>query len=712
MHFSLRSFKLCSLHLGVALSLCSTAAYAKQDESLEIIEVTAKRQAYRGNFDVLETPEAISEINQQLIENTGVTGLTQALDLSASVSRQNSLGGLWDSFAIRGFFGDENVPSGYLVNGFNAGRGFSGPRDLSGIERVEVLKGPKAALYGRGEPGGTINLVTKKPTFEQQGKIALEVGSRDKRRFEADYSGGLTEQAAARVIGYYETGDSFRDTIEINKKGVMASVLFEQSDRSVWQYELEAARQEIPFDRGILALGGDFDMMPIERFLGEPDDGATVTEVLGHQLQWQYEFSNDWYLNSGLNYRSTRLTGTSSDAEVSPARQKLYYNGRTLTRQRRQRDYDTDQFVIRSEVSGQFDTGSIAHELIVGVDYDLFDYDRDYRVYRSPALSTNPTNEMLHAIDIHQPLYGQHPLPTPIPAIVRVQEQIATGLYLQDQMRLTDNLHLRLGGRIDRLKQTLDDKITNFDAEQSETHFSPQAGVVYELSDSWSLYSSYGEGYRLNFGTDAKGQGFKPNETQSTEIGTKFNLLDNNLGVTFAYFDSTQKNIIVADAANPGFHTAIGQASSTGFEFDVTGQLPGNVDVWFSYAYIDAQVDKDAKDTGLGVALKRGDELLNIPKNSASLQISKQFSVVDRALTLGAGANYVDERLGQRGSDFYLPSYTVANMFAKYDISSELEVKLQVDNLFDRKYFPNAYTQIWVQPGEPRTVDFTVSYQF
>ncbi|MBE0365497.1 iron complex outermembrane recepter protein [Pseudoalteromonas ulvae UL12] len=712
MHVSLRSFQLCTIHLAVALSLCSTGSYAQNDPSIETIEVTAKRQAYRGNFDALKTPEAVSEINQQLIANTGVTGLTQALDLSASVSRQNSLGGLWDSFAIRGFFGDENVPSGYLVNGFNAGRGFSGPRDLSGIERVEVLKGPKAALYGRGEPGGTINLITKQPTFEQQGSIALELGSRDKRRFEADFSGGLTEQTAARVIGFYETGDSFRDTIDINKKGVMASVLFEQSTRSVWQYELEAARQEIPFDRGILALGGDFDMMPIERFLGEPGDGPTTTEVLGHQLQWQYELSNDWAVNSGLSYRSTQLTGTSSDAEVSPSRQKLYYNGRTLTRQRRQRDYDTDQFVIRSELAGKFDTGTIAHELIVGIDYDLFDYDRDYRVYRAPALSTNPSNEMLHAIDIYQPVYGQHALPTPVPAIVRVQKQIATGLYLQDQMHLTDNLHVRVGGRIDRLKQTLDDQIRNVSAEQSESHFSPQAGVVYQLSDSWSLYSSYGEGYRLNFGTDATGQGFKPNETTSGEIGTKFNLLDNNLGVTVAYFDSTQKNIIVADAANPGFHTAIGQASSTGVELDITGQLPGGLDLWFSYAYIEAQVDKDARDTGLGVALKKGDELLNIPQNSASVQISKQLPVFERPLTVGVGANYVDERLGQRGSDFYLPAYTVANMFAKYDVTQQFEVKLQVHNLFDRTYFPNSYTQIWVQPGEPRSVDITLSYTF
>ncbi|GAA0821847.1 TonB-dependent siderophore receptor [Colwellia asteriadis] len=722
MNFTHSTYQRNAIYLGVALGLTSTASFAQQPkeatepvtkiEEVERIHITTQRQAYRGDFSSLTSPESVSEISRQLIDNTGIAELTQVLDLSASVSRQNSLGGLWDSYAIRGFFGDENVPSGYLVNGFNAGRGFSGPRDMSGIEQVEVLKGPKAALYGRGEPGGTINLITKKPQFDQQGQVTVEVGSYDKLRLEADFTGELTENVAARVIGFYETGDSFRDTLEIDKKGLMASFLFEQSEQSVWHYELEASRQEIPFDRGILALGGNFDMMPIERFLGEPGDGATTTEALGHQLQWQYDFSDNWYVNSGLTYRSTRLQGTSSDAEVSPVRQMLYYDGRTLTRQRRARDYDTDQFVIRSEVSGRFMTGAIEHQLMVGVDYDLFDYDRDYRVYRAPALNTGPTKAMLHAIDIYQPLYGQHELPTPIPAIVRVQKQKATGLYVQDQLQLTDELHVRLGGRIDWLEQTLDDQLKGFSAKQSENHFSPQLGLVYQLKDNWSLYTSYGEGYRLNFGTDSNGEGFKPNQTKSAEVGTKFTLFDNKLDITLAYFDSLQKNIIVADTLNPGYHTAIGQASSSGFEVDIAGQLPAEIDVWFSYAYIDAQVDKNAIDTGLGVSIQKGDELLNIPENSASLQLSKIFSLYDNDLTLGAGATYIDKRLGQRGSDFYLPAYTVVNMFAKYNVSSQIDLKLEVHNAFDKKHFTNAYTQIWVQPGDPRTIDFNLTYQF
>ncbi|MCO7190337.1 MULTISPECIES: TonB-dependent receptor [unclassified Pseudoalteromonas] len=695
------------------LSLSLAAAFtAHADSAIEKIEVTGERQAYRGNFTHLQSPEALFEFDSELIEQTGVTGLTQVLDMSASVSRQNSLGGLWDSFAIRGFFGDENVPSGYLVNGFNAGRGFSGPRDVSGIERVEVLKGPKAALFGRGEPGGSINLVTKKPTFQSSSEFELTAGSRAHRRLVGDINTVMSDSVAGRFIGFYQEEDSFRDTIETQKHGLMASFVFDQSADSTWHYDFEYAEQEIPFDRGILALNGNFDFMPIERFLGEPGDGPTTTMVHGHQVQWLYDLNSDWQLSSALAFRQTELDSLSSDADIAPSRQKLYRDFQTLTRQRRLRAYDTDQYVARFELAGDITTGSIKHHIIVGVDYDRFEYDRDYRVARAPALGPDTTDAQLYAINIHQPVYGQHTPPTPNPFIERQQNQWATGLYIQDQIALTDALQVRIGGRFDWLKQTTDDKLNNIYFEQSEQHFSPQLGLVYQFTDSWSLYSTYGEGYRLNFGLDYKNESFDPNQSESIEFGSKWSLLDNNLDVTLAYFDSEQTNIIVADLNHPGHSAAIGEATSQGIELDVVGQLPADIQIQFSYAYLDAQVSKDSVDTGLGAPIKKGDDLLNIPENAASIQLSQQYTLNGNALSAGIGAQYVDERLGQRGTDFYLPSYVTVNLFAEYAISERWSVKAQVHNAFDRKHFTNSYSQIWVQPGEPRKVLLSTSYQF
>ncbi|MFC3032700.1 TonB-dependent siderophore receptor [Pseudoalteromonas fenneropenaei] len=697
----------------LALSLMAAFPASADDQSnIERIEVTDQRQAYRGKFTFLQSPEAMATFDATLIENTGITGLAQVLDMSASVSRQNSLGGLWDSFAIRGFFGDEDVPSGYLVNGFNAGRGFSGPRDVSGVERVEVLKGPKAALFGRGEPGGSINIITKKPTFQSSSEFELTLGSRAHQRVEADINTTFSENTAGRFIAFHHTEDSFRDTIEIEKSGLMASMQFDQSERSTWTYELEYAEQEIPFDRGIIAPNGNFDFMPIERFLGEPGDGPTTTSVQGHQLQWSYKVNDSWQLSSAVAFRQTELDSLSSDADVSFSRQKLYYDGRTLTRQHRQRAYDTDQYVVRFELAGEADLLGFKHNLIMGVDYDRFDFDRDYRVGRAPALKTNPTDAQLYALDVFNPIYGQYTPPTAKPVTVRQQNQWATGLYIQDQIALTEALQVRVGGRFDALKQTIDDKLKSQSVEQSENHFSPQLGVVYQVSDNWSLYSTYGQGYRLNFGIDYQGEAFAPNESESIELGSKWSLLDNNLELSVTYFDSKQTNIIVADVDNPGFQAAIGEASSQGVELDIAGQLPADIEVRFSYAYVDAQVDKDDIDTGLYVSIKKGDDLLNIPENTASLQLSQYYTVAGNTLIAGVGVQYVDERLGQRGTDFYLPSYVTANFFASYQLTERWAVKAQVHNLFDRTHFTNSYTQMWVQPGEPRKVLLSTSYQF
>ncbi len=131
------------------------------NDDIEHIEVKRLWQPYRGNVPLIETPQAVDRINSDTLENEGISRFMEALDLSPSIIRQNNSGGMFDSFAIRGFSGDENNPTGYLVNGFNS-RGYNGNRSTANIETIEVMKGPGSALYGQGEPGGTINIITKK----------------------------------------------------------------------------------------------------------------------------------------------------------------------------------------------------------------------------------------------------------------------------------------------------------------------------------------------------------------------------------------------------------------------------------------------------------------------------------------------------------------------------------------------------------------------
>jgi len=677
------------------------------------IVVSGVRQAYRGNFTLREIPQSIDVIEAETLQENNILRLTDALDLNASVARQNTLGGLWDAFAVRGFAGDENLPSGYLINGFNGGRGFGGQRDVAGIERVEVLKGPAAALLGRGEPGGTINLVTKQAQLgETFGTASVQYGSFDRLRSEADVNLALTDGLTARLIGYAEDSDSFRTTIEQRRMGFLPSIGLAIGDATRITYDMELTRTEVPFDRGMIVLNGDFDTVPRSLFLGEPGDGDTVATATGHQLRLQHDFSDQWSLLLGASKRDTLLTGSSSDPELATSRQELFRDGRSLSRQRRSREYDSEHFVIRAEIAGEFVTGSLRHRVLFGADHDEFETLQNFLRFRPPALATEPTEQQGYVLDILNPVYGRFPLPAPGPEFNRLDTQRATGVYIQDQIELTDRLQIRLGGRYDDFLLRTDNYLTGVLSERSAGRFSPQAGIVYELAPPVTLYAAYGQGFRANIGTDFAGAIFEPETSTSIEAGAKLTLLNGALTGTLAVFQLEKDNVLATDTNNPGYAVAIGQARSRGVELDVTGRLPGDVDLLLSYAYIDAEARSSVLDAVFSFEIRPGDPLINIPDHNFNVQLSKSFVLRGRSAEVGGGMQYVGERLGATGTDFTLPDHVLFRVFTEVELTDSIDVFASVANLFDEHWYASSYSALWVQPGAPRTaaIGFRASY--
>ncbi|MHA6768919.1 TonB-dependent siderophore receptor [Sphingobium ummariense] len=680
------------------------------------ITVTGVRQAYRGDFAVKEIPQAITEIDSETLRQNNIVRLTDALDMNASVARQNTLGGLWDAFAIRGFAGDENLPSGYLVNGFNAGRGFGGQRDVAGIERVEVLKGPAAALIGRGEPGGTINLVTKQAEIGRTfGSGSLQYGNYDRVRADADANLALTDGITARLIGYYEEGDTFRDTVSQKRWGFLPSIGVALGERTRLTYDFEWTRVEVPFDRGIVVLNNDFNTVPRSRFLGEPGDGDTVARATGHQLRLDHQFNADWSLLVGASHRDTLLTGFSSDAEQTASRQKLYVDGYSLSRQRRSRRYDAEHSVVRAEIAGKFETGSLRHRVLIGGDFDQFEYDNYFTRYRPPALSSNPSDQAGYIIVIDNPVYGQYPLPTTAIQTNRLDTQRSFGFYVQDQIELTDRLQVRIGGRYDNLTLKVDNRLlaaaNRYNSRKYE-RFSPQAGIVYELSDPIILYAAYGQGYRANVGADFFNNIFDPETSESIEAGVKLTALGGALTGTFSVYQLTKDNVLASDNNNPGFSVAIGKARSRGVELDVNGHLPGDIDVLLSYAYTNAEARSGVNDPNFGYQILPGDKLINIPDHNLNIQVGKHFELAGRSSLLGAGMQYVGERLGETGTDFTLPSHILFRLFGSVDVIEGVELFGTISNLLDEKWYASSYSSVWVQPGTPRTATVGLRARF
>jgi iron complex outermembrane receptor protein len=678
----------------------------------EEVVVTGQRQHYRGDVPLEELPQAVSVITADTLEEIGVVRLNDALDLASGVARQNTFGGVWDSFAIRGFAGDLNVPSAYLVNGFNSGRGFGGIRDTSSIERIEVLKGPGSSLFGRGEPGGTVAITTRKPQFDTQGSISVAAGSDNFQRVEGDFTTGLGEAVAIRINGAAEDADSFRDTVQTKRYFASPSALVRLGDNTSVSYELEWSEQELPFDRGVVAQNGVLGVIPNSRFLGEPGDGPMEVEVLGHQLELQQNFAGSWVMLIGGAYRETSLKGFGQNPELVASRQPFFTDGQTLSRQRRYTDYDSTDLVTRAELSGSFGTGPLTHHLLFGADYEEFELDRLQTRYRPPVFTPTSTLEQLNAVNIFDPAYGI--LSTPNSFVFNdTEDQTAYGVYLTDQIDLGDQWKVRIGGRYDWFKQEIADRLSTLQPpEQDVTKFSPSAGLVYEPSDGLSFYAAYGEGFRPNSGFDILRRPFEPEETESYEVGMKFALANGTLNGTIAVFQMEKTNVITADPVNSGFSVAIGEAESKGVEFELSGDLPAQFRFMLSYAYTDAESSTSVLDPDFRKVVQAGDPLINIPEHNASVLLFKDFDIGTRTLTLGAGAKYFSRRLGETGTDFYLPEYTLVRLQASFDLTDKLSLAGEVTNLTDEEYYPASYSSLWVAAGAPQQFQIRASYEF
>lgn len=694
-------------YIAICLSaLCLSQASAKTTDNNQIVEeknanniesitIIGARQAYRGDFTPFETPQSELTLDSEILSNVGAIDLSQALDLSTSVARQNNFGGLWNSFAVRGFVGDENLPSNYLVNGFNAGRGFGGSRDLSGIESVEVLKGPRSALFGRGEPGGTINLVTKRPTFEKEGEFKLSAGSFDTYRADVDYTTPISDSTAIRLVGFYEDANSFRDTIETKKQGLSPSITWKPSDNSQFTYELEYSHQEVPFDRGVIAIDGELGLVPESRFLGEPGDGPMEADVLGHQVEFQHDFTNDWSVLLGFNLRDTSLEGAATETGFGDVINE------EINRFRRTRDYDASYSVFRAEVTGSFEFGGLEHRIIAGADSDKFENDQVFLRVRGEQF-----------INVFNPVYGAYPLPTPLENTDRVETQESTGLFIQDQISLTDKFDVRIGVRYDDYKQELNNRRSDTITKQTESRLSPQFGIVYESSDNLSLYAAYGENFRPLSGSDADGNGFEPNQSTSMEAGVKFTLNNGGLTGTVAIFKVEQDNILVVDDPTAFTSAAIGEAESKGIEFDLNGNLTEDLTLWASYTYVDAQTENEFFDANFGFTVEAGSSLLNIPEHQLNIQLIKSVELSGKAIEFGGGILHVGKRNGFFGTDFELPSYTIARAFTTYELNDSITLRAEIDNLFDETYYTNSFADVWVQPGTPRSFRLSAAYKF
>lgn len=683
---SLRSILFASAMLAIVQPAIAEDVAA--DEVDSAIIVTGSREANASinglKVDPIRLPQNVRVLDEELIDRNGFTDLSQLYDLAGGMARQNSFGGAWDAYAIRGFTGDINQGPDLQINRFNSNRGFNARRDVATVESFQVLKGPASALSGKGEPGGSINIVTKAPRDEFHASADASYGSFDTYRGAVDFGGPVGNGFGARVVGVYQQSGGFRDFGDSDRLLFAPSISFAPSDSVRFLYQFEYNYVHFTHDRGIVAVNNDGKALPRRRFLGEPNDGDITQRTAQHQGTLTVDLADGIALEAGAQYRDGSFAGQSTHNSALV--------GNILRRQLRIHDYDWQDLSGRLELSANGSFLGLEHQVRVGA--DAFTYDQKRIFFRF-----SPTAAVPYGIDIFNPVYGQ---PKPVATLNQsiLEELRGQSVYAQDLITLGDKFTLLLGVRHDWIQQTNTNFRTNVITTQGPSATSPRAAFTFAPSDQFSAYVSWGKSFRFNQGVDFASNAFAPEKGEAYEGGVKYALMDGKLNGTLSAFRITKDNILVNDPANSGFSIAAGRARSKGVEFDINWQASDQINFTAVYAYTDTKITRDTRPALLGSSLS------NVPRHSATVYGFYQSNGSETgSISLGGGVTYVGGRPGDDiNSGFRLPSYVTARLNAGYQISDKISVHIDAENLTNAFYLESSFSNVWITPGAPRSV--------
>ena len=665
---------------------------ADQDgEGVRRYQARRSGSATKTDTPLDEVPQAVSVIPATVLDDLRSPRIEKALDYAGGVARQNDFGGLtMYEYSIRGL-----TTSEFYKDGFSVNRGYMNPQDPSNVERIDVLKGPASSLYGRGDPGGTINIVSKRPQNDRFARLDLSAGRWDRYRSSLDVNTLLDDEGTMlyRMNLAVEDNKSFRDYRSSERQFFAPAFSWELSPQTRLLVQAEVIRSSQVFDRGVVAPNDHLGSVSRSDFFGEPGDGEIDNNNESLQAEIEHDLNASWTVRLASHYKQGRLNGGATEASF------LADEARTLNREYRYRDFDWQDSITQLELRGLVYTGDIEHNLLIGTEYER--YAKDERLMRTRPIST---------IDIREPVYGQPRPPFSVGPGGRSTDRHelvhSRSLNLQDQMRLSEKLFGVIGARYDHYEHRLDNEVTGTRTEQTHEKITPRIGALYQLTPEVGVFANASQSFKPNTGAPRPGTGtsFDPEEGVGYEAGFKFDLLDSRLGMTVAAFHLTKENVLTADPADSTYQIAAGEVRSRGIDLQLTGQLTDEVRVIGAYAYVDAEVTKDN-------TLASGSRLLNVPEHSGSLLGVYEF--LDgglKGLELGGGVNYVGDRSGNvADSGFELPGYTTVDLLARYKATQDVTLGVNLNNAFDRTYYERSYSNVWVMPGEPRNLSLSLS---
>ncbi|WJV63728.1 TonB-dependent siderophore receptor [Pectobacteriaceae bacterium CE70] len=649
----------------------------------------------RTESRLLDVPQAVNVVQQQVLQDQAVRNIDEALYNVSGITQANTLGGTQDALMKRGF--GDNRDGSILRDGV---RSIQARNFTPTTEQVEVLKGPASMLYGMGDPGGMINIISKKPQLVQKTHVEGWGSSFNGGGGQLDVTGPLgTSGLAYRMLVDHDETDYWRN-FGRNRQTTIAPSLMWYGENTTIRVAYEHMEYLTPFDRGTVidSRTGKPVNTPRERRFDESynatrGDQDTITFQVDRTLSDRWKSSMTYsYSRNRYNDNQARATKYNANTGMLTRRADSTANARSQAQ------------VVQLTLNGDIDWGSVNHQLLFGVDHEA---DRTYRgdMLRSTAVG---------GFNVFDPVYGLLPASTTVSDSDSDQRENidSTGVFMQDAMRLNDHWLLLGGVRYDSFDVMAGKGrpfVTNTDS--SDSRLVPRTGIIYNLTSYSSLYVSYSESFKPNSSTSTQIGALAPEYGKSYEIGAKLDL-PNRITGNLALFDIQKRNVMVSELVDGETVTrTAGKVRSQGIEVDMAGKLTNSLSLIGSYAYTDARVTSDPEN--------QGNEMTNVARHTASLFLTQDFGTLGLHagdnLRAGIGAHYVGRRPGDAANSFYLDAYTVADAFVSYSMpvkGYKVKWQLNLKNLFDKTYYPSSGNNLRIAIGEPREVVLRASVDF
>lgn len=650
---------------------------------------TAHRAASASKTDtpLIETPQSVTVITRDQITDQGANSLQEALGYAAGV-RSDAYGvdSRADSVRIRGASPDTYLDG--LRQNFDYYTSTTRTEPFT-LERIEVLRGPSAMLYGQGSTAGIINMVSKRPQSEFQGEVGVQYGSHDRKQAQVDLTGPVTEdgQWLYRIVALKRDANTQVDYVKDNRTVVAPSLTWKPNAstsltlQGLWQDDKSGSTAQFLPWAGMQTPNPN-GRIPTRRFIGEPDHDRYDSERRSFGWLFEHRFNDNWSISQGFRHarNSNDYFSTYADSfslpggwALDPINQRLIgrYGSDSVTKV----NIDT----LDQHLQGNFKTGFVQHDLLLGFDWTRYRRDRD-------------SGYSFSTIDAYEPVYGNYTPPELTPEARFKQRQ--SGVYLQDQMKFGQNWIVVAGLRNDHARSGLDGQHTDRDSATSK-----RLGIMYAADNGWSPYVNYSESFTPVASTTVAGpngdaiESYRPIRGAQVEAGIKYQSPDGKNLFTAAVYHLKEKNRLVNDPVNPLNSIQTGKTNTKGLELEWRGSPTSTIDLIAHYNYI--APDK---------------QLEGIPRHQAAAWGKWRFAVGDiNGFAIGAGTRWMSSF--KDGNAPTTQSVVLFDGMLSYD-TNHWRYALNVNNLTDKTYIATCLSRGDCWYGARRSVVANATYRF